>query len=379
MRTEEQVVEEQAASNFVPEDFLEDLKALQARIRTELCEEDLTHRQKIERWGRLCTAFGYGTAWIAPNPISALLISQGRITRWTMLAHHTLHRGYDRVPGAKENQTSRGFAKGRRRFLDWFDWMAPSAWVKEHNELHHYRLGEIHDPDLVELNVDWLRDANWPKPVKYAVTAFFMSTWKFTYYAPNTLRALKGKQHEVELAEMFLDKDLWTKCLLPFAIVHFVLIPLAFLPLGAWSASSVFMNQLLAELFTNLHSFLIVVTNHAGDDMHRFDTRGKGMAEFFRRQVVGSVNFKTGGDFNDFLHGWLNYQIEHHVFPDLPMRQYSRIQPEVKAICEKHGVPYVQESVWTRLRKTLEIIVGDTSMVHETAEISVEQIPAAAE
>ena len=29
-----------------------------------------------------------------------------------------------------------------------------------------------------------------------------------------------------------------------------------------------------------------------------------------------------------------------------------------QAICEKHGVPYIQESVWTRLKKTTDIMVG---------------------
>jgi hypothetical protein len=31
----------------------------------------------------------------------------------------------------------------------------------------------------------------------------------------------------------------------------------------------------------------------------------------------------TGSDANDFLHGWLNYQIEHHMFPDLSMLSYQ--------------------------------------------------------
>ncbi len=31
--------------------------------------------------------------------------------------------------------------------------------------------------------------------------------------------------------------------------------------------------------------------------------------EFYLRAVIGSANFRTGGDFNDFVHGWLNYQI----------------------------------------------------------------------
>ena len=146
-----------------------------------------------------------------------------------------------------------------------------------------------------------------------------------------------------------------------------MLLPALFLPLGAWAAFSVLCNTVLAELLTNFHGFVVVVTNHAGDDLEVFDTPMGNKQEFYRRQVVGSTNFRTGGDLNDFLHGWLNYQIEHHLFPDLPMRQYQRIQPEVKALCEKHGLPYTQQSVWTRLRKTLAVAVGDASQLREPA------------
>jgi hypothetical protein len=34
----------------------------------------------------------------------------------------------------------------------------------------------------------------------------------------------------------------------------------------------------------------------------------------------------------------------------------------VRALCEKYGVPYVQESVWTRVRKMVDVVVGKTSM-----------------
>ena len=67
-------------------------------------------------------------------------------------------------------------------------------------------------------------------------------------------------------------------------------------------------------------------------------------------------------DVNDFLHGWLNYQIEHHLWPDLSMLSYQRSAPMVRAICEKHGVPYVQQNVFRRLKKTADIMVGATSM-----------------
>merc|ERR1711871_1017214 len=124
------------------------------------------------------------------------------------------------------------------------------------------------------------------------------------------------------------------------------------------------LNLLLADVVSNLHSFLVIATNHAGDDLYRFDNSvTPESGSFFMRQVITSVNFRTGGDVNDFLHGWLNYQIEHHLWPQLSMLSYQRAAPEVKAVCEKHGVPYVQESVFRRLKKTLQIGVGSRDML----------------
>lgn len=363
-------IDRQFPERFDPRAFARDLDALRTRVRAQLGPEDLAHLRKIERWGRICTALGYATAWLAPNPLSAALLSQGRFTRWSMVAHHVLHKGYDRVPGVPSTRTSSRFARGRRRLLDWLDWLPPEAWAFEHNRQHHYRLGEDADPDHVEANVDWLRAAEWPGAAKLAVVAFFAGTWKWTYYAPNTLRQLLARRGSTtperdqlpDLGRMFLRREVWTRSLLPYAGTQFVAIPLLFAPLGPWAVVSALCNSLAAELFTNLHGFLVIVTNHAGGDLYAFDERPRDRADFYLRQVLGSTNFTTGPDLVDFLHGFLNYQIEHHLFPDLPMRQYQRIQPEVKAICEKHGVPYVQESVFARLRKTVAVMTGRATM-----------------
>jgi fatty acid desaturase len=361
--------------DFDGEAFAQDLDQLRSRAFSEIGADDLTHLKKMERWGRCCSFLGWASAWLIPNPISALLIAQGRTSRWAMVAHHTLHRGYDRVPNIERARTSAGFAKGRRRLLDWNDWIDPEAWAFEHNQQHHYRLGEEADPDYVEMNLDWLRAARWPGPVKLMVVAFFATTWKWSYYAPNTFRQLRGRRGKKPaergdlepLASMFVTASFLRRCIVPYAAIQFVLMPLLFAPLGAWAAFSVLCNSLLAELITNLHSFLVITTNHAGEDLYAFEGSPGNRAEFYLRQVLGSTNFSTGSNLNDFLHGWLNYQIEHHLFPDLPMRQYQRIQPEVKRICEKHGVPYVQESVWKRLRKTLAVMTGEADMLRQPA------------
>jgi fatty acid desaturase len=145
--------------------------------------------------------------------------------------------------------------------------------------------------------------------------------------------------------------------------VHFILIPLLFLPLGFDTVITVLLTRMLAECFTNLHTFLVIGPNHSGDDLFRFDRQFADKDEFYLSQVLGSVDFRTGGDWNDHLHKFLNYQIEHHLFPDVPLRQYQLIQPEVKALCKRYGVPYVQDSVFRRAWMLVQICVGNRSMM----------------
>ena len=358
--------------------FARELEAIRRKLEAEADAKDFQHLLKIERWGRVCSAVGLFTSALIPNPLSAWLICQGRATRWTILAHHVLHKGYDRLPKIPERYTSKGFAKGWRRWIDWFDWVHPEAWHKEHNVLHHYRLGERFDPDIVEKNIAFLRRLPIPKAIKLFLISGLAATWRFAYYAPSTMKQLYAgqktddtpRQHDRLLVfdPVFLPwskagKSLWLSCYFPFTLWHFIALPLCFLPFGKWAAISVLCNQILAEIFTNLYTFLTIVPNHAGDDIYRFREKIDQRAEFFIRQITGSANYKTGGDINDFLHGWLNYQIEHHVWPDLTLRQYQRAQPLLRALCDKYGVPYVQNSVWVRLKKTLAIMVGNESML----------------
>lgn len=44
-------------------------------------------------------------------------------------------------------------------------------------------------------------------------------------------------------------------------------------------------------------------------------------------------------------------------------RRCQLAQPLVKRICEKHNIPYVQQSVYIRLYKLLEVMASKKSMV----------------
>lgn len=364
--------------------FAAELEALRERLLSQLGPEDIRHLRKMERWGRACSLLGYATAWLLPNPISAYFISQGSVARWGLFMHHISHRGYDRVPNIPAHYTSKVFAKGWRRWIDWPDWLVPEAWNFEHNTLHHYHTGETLDPDLMEDRVRLMRDKRMPAWLKYPLAAIIMSTWKLSYYAPNTLwmlqlqRSRPGRTgleasvgghlplifHGAPLWWPFNKAGLefWGRCVLPYAALRFGLIPLLFLPLGQTAALYVLLNSLLAELITNLHTFAIIAPNHSGEDLYRFDDAISDKAEFYVRQVSGSVNYTGGTDLKDFLQGWLNYQIEHHLWPDMPLLRLRQAQPEVQAICQKYGVPYVIEPLPRRVWKMLRLLSGKTLM-----------------
>jgi fatty acid desaturase len=362
-----------------PAAFDRDVAALRAEMEAAVGPQDLAHLKKMERWGRLCSILGYGTAWIAPNPLSAALIAHGNTTRWAIAMHHIGHRAYERVPGLPERYRASRFAVGLRRYIDWFDWVYPEAWRFEHNAVHHVRTGDPGDPDLVQRNTDWLRRSSMPRALKYAFVGFYACTWKLVYYAPNTFQIWRGhlRRGEGEPADPRLDavrylapfspltaegRAFWRMCVLPYAAARFVVAPALFAPLGPWAVASVLLNSAGAEILANIESFILITPNHAGDDIPCFAGRPESRAERSFRQIAGTVNYATSGDFVAFLHGWTNYHIEHHLFPDLPLLKYREYQGRLRQLCETHGIAYRQEGVLRRALKAAAIMTGEATM-----------------
>ena len=224
------------------------------------------------------------------------------------------------------------------------------------------------------------------------------------YYAPNTYKQLKIQQlrkEGVEVSEAFahepftlpvalfgLDEcrklrtgplDFMRRVMGPMLLLRFFALPAPLLLAGAplyWAAVA---NLALADALSNIHSFIIIATNHCGKDMYKFENSVKPRSgSFYMRAITSSANFRTSNgvrpdgvarkvhghraDLNDFFHGWLNYQIEHHCWPQLSMLSYQKAAPELRAICERHGVPYVQNNVFTRLKRTADVMVGKDDM-----------------
>ena len=261
---------------------------------------------------------------------------------------------------------------GWRRFVDWFDWIHPKGWAYEHNVLHPCHTGEQTDPDLVERETAYLQASRLPACLKYVILFLVGVSWKFTFYAPSTTSVINPEDGKrvasrhldyISILDLFRLRDvrvrrLWMSSYLPYSIWHFGVIPLLFFPLGEWASMFVLVNKLQAEMFANFHTFAIVGPNHTGEDLYRFGTHPRSRDDFYAAQVLGSVNYNCGGFWLDYSQMWYNYQIEHHLFPDVPMRQYAQLQPRVQALCERYGLDYRQESVFKRFWMMVEVFVG---------------------
>jgi fatty acid desaturase len=67
--------------------------------------------------------------------------------------------------------------------------------------------------------------------------------------------------------------------------------------------------------------------------------------DFLRRQVLMSRNVR-GGLLVDFFMGGLNYQIEHHLFPNMPRPNLKLAQPLIRQYCADHGVTYTEAGLF---------------------------------
>lgn len=262
-------------------------------------------------------------------PIVALVLYH--VSMWTIVAHHSCHGGLDKTSLEKYHRKS--FGKGLlRRILDWPDLFMPEAWSIEHNKYHHYYLNENQDPDFVEGQI---KRAGGDPPVlqRLFFNVMTMCTWRWSYYCINTFKILQSNADSPDVEkDDFQALTLFTlfskssafilnvmkKVYLPYLLLWWCALPLTvgyFMSCPYWD---VYQKLLIIELLTNIYTFCIIVTNHCGSDLYQFkNSYPRDTAGFALHAILGSVNYNNGNDFVDFLHGYLNYQIEHHMFPDM--------------------------------------------------------------
>ena len=97
-----------------------------------------------------------------------------------------------------------------------------------------------------------------------------------------------------------------------------------------------------ANIVRNIWSHAIIFCGHFPDQTYTFsqrETEDETRGARYVRQLIGAANIE-GGPLFHVISGNLGYQVEHHLYPDMPSTRYGEIAPKVREICERYGLPY---------------------------------------
>ncbi|WP_369829696.1 fatty acid desaturase [Mycobacterium sp. E2479] len=98
----------------------------------------------------------------------------------------------------------------------------------------------------------------------------------------------------------------------------------------------------LANVIRNVWAHAIIFCGHFPDQTYTFtqeETENETRGGWYVRQLLGAANI-DGSPLFHIISGNLGYQVEHHLYPDMPSSRYSEIAPQVKDICERYELPY---------------------------------------
>ncbi|MGV9863755.1 fatty acid desaturase family protein, partial [Rhodococcus koreensis] len=217
----------------------------------------------------------------------------------------------------------------------------PSAhWKQTHNYLHHKYtnvLGMDDDVGYGLLRVT--RDQRW-KPfnagnlVYNTLLALFFQ-WGVAVQHLELGKVSKGRvpKEETQRKLREVGEKLGKQLLKDYVVYPALTGP-------AWK--STFTANLAANTIRNVWTNAIIFCGHFPDGAEKFtkaDIDKETPAQWYLRQMLGSANIE-GSRLMDFMSGNLSYQIEHHLFPDLPSNRYAEIAVRVRELCEKYDLPY---------------------------------------
>ena len=113
------------------------------------------------------------------------------------------------------------------------------------------------------------------------------------------------------------------------------------------SALTTLAANLTANLVRNVWTHSVIMCGHFPEGVETFSKtsiEGETRGEWYLRQMLGSANI-DGSPLLHLMTGNLSFQIEHHLFPDLPSNRYQEIAPAVAEIFERYGLHYVSGSM----------------------------------
>ena len=259
-------------------------------------------------------------------------LSVAKILENMEIGHNVMHGQWDWMRDPKIHSTT----------WEWDNASPAEQWKHSHNQLHHTYtnvIGRDNDLGYGIMRVD--EDQRWypfyvAQPLWNFVNACFFE-YGIAAYDLELGKNLRSKKRRSSPDFKARGRQVLRKIrgqVLKDYVVHPVLSGPSFLSTLTATAT--------ANLVRNLWTHSVIMCGHFPEGVETFERRsieGETRGEWYLRQMLGSANI-SGGKAMHIMTGNLSYQIEHHLFPDLPSNRYQEIAPKVRELFDDYGLTY---------------------------------------
>jgi linoleoyl-CoA desaturase len=325
-------------THLTPEDveaLARELDAIRTDIEESRGERDARYIRRSIQLQRALAAGGRAVLFASRNKVAwgvgTAMLGTAKIIENMELGHNIIHGQWDWMNDPEIHSTE----------WEW-DTTSPSEhWKKSHNFIHHKYTNVVGLDDDIGYGIMRLtRDQRWEKWMIFNpvinLTLGTLFEWGVAAHGLETTKFRKGDKSKGEVL-----KDL--KIIGKKVGKDYVVFPA--LTGRAWKHT--LGANAVANLIRNYWSYMVIFCGHFPDGAEKFTKQefdDETQAEWYLRQMLGSANFHAG-PLMAFMSGNLCYQIEHHLFPDLPSNRYAEISERVRALCDKYDLPYTTGSL----------------------------------
>ena len=303
------------------------------------------HRRMVVTARILLTAAPFTPAWA----LGTSMLSLAKILENMEIGHNVMHGQWDWMNDPQIHSST----------WDWDTASTKEAWKHSHNYVHH-TFTNIRGKDK-DLGYEIMRIDPHQKWVPVYLAQPFYNILLMTFFEWGValhdldLDAIRaGEKSKKQLVKDL--KGIAGKAYKQIAKDYVAFPALSGLASGALAVArrrdpllgfqrgyrSALKANFTANIVRNLWSYAIIFCGHFPDQTYTFsqkEVENETQGGFYVRQLLGAANI-DGGPLFHVISGNLGYQVEHHLYPDMPSTRYGEIAPRVRAICEKYDLPY---------------------------------------
>ncbi|MFD1825656.1 MULTISPECIES: fatty acid desaturase family protein [Mumia] len=324
------------------EEFGQELDTVRQRVLDDLGQKDANYIRRVMKAQRIFDVLGRIGIFMPFFPpvfvVGILCLGISKILENMEIGHNVMHGQYDWMNDP--------VVDGKK--YEW-DNVAPAEdWKHGHNYIHH-TYTNIHgmDRDIgynmfrIDEEQPWYPSHRFNLPLATMLMLFF--EWGVMYHGIELDEYLGGRMSKSEFKAR--KKRAWQKVRRQVVkdYVAFPLASVALVPFTSWWVPlAVLGGNVVANIIRNIWTFIIIFCGHFPAEVETFreeDALNETRGQWYLRQLLGSANI-TGTPVFHVLTGNLSYQIEHHLFPDIPARRYPEVAKDVHRLVEKYGLRY---------------------------------------